>query len=191
MYINKLTIATLSIVFLLVCSVILIGANHEKEKWEYCEYMSMRIVGMTLSTSHTISTISNSFYMADRIEEKKGSEGHHVKIYINGEKYSSEIIETPDHKGFMKKTISYEKFMQDEKIYYQKLSKSKDEFLKLLSASEELVIMTAYISNAFTGDRVPLSILDILGEQGWELVDETHSSSSKITKTTFRLKRLK
>lgn len=39
MYINKLAVSSLCFVFLLVCSVILIGANHQpKIEWEYIKY---------------------------------------------------------------------------------------------------------------------------------------------------------
>lgn len=74
MYINKLTIATLSIVFLLVCSVILIGANHQPQiEWEHIIYI-MKVD--TYESYHTVYTPVNEvgvrFWMKDTGQFKKG-----------------------------------------------------------------------------------------------------------------------
>lgn len=149
MFINKSVIATFGILFLLVTSVILLGANHQqKVKWEYATYDQLIIKdGDTY-----LQVVEPERTLIVKVEERSGRDKGKFWIILNGKKVSFD----PGVNPFSKYWEIFRKELagptSDVEIYY-----------------DSNIYMNAHETK----------VIEIMGSRGWELVQHIYVQKSQ------------
>ena len=170
MFVNKSAITIFGILFLLVTSLFLLGANHQqKVEWEYATYYHAVQTWLSLQirmTTYEVGKPTGNVSVTEKVDFK--TRPFKYESDVNGVKRSIKLGEIDHHDLFLKELAGT--------LLYNKLVRNSDWHKIPIHDTDDV------------------QVLEIMGAKGWELIQQervTPNEENDVNGIRFYFKRRK